>query len=190
MRCPVGLRGTALEWLTTPGIPTPATGAQKKGAGLIFREAEPYESYEAASQYIEDQSDKWGPLIAVRYQDLVEELPEKRKAKHAELERQWLELNRERQAYPRQVFERVTQGATVLKTCSGCGSRLAVARMAYAKHSVNCPICDGNLMLTASDVKKIAAMDVKLTKLRQAMKDLYVHKDNGTQWLVGGWCPS
>jgi hypothetical protein len=61
---------------------------------------------------------------------------------------------------------------------------------AYFRHGTNCPICDGNLMLSPADFKKMAVMDAKLEKLRQARQRLLVSKDNGVQWLVGGWCPS
>lgn len=158
----------------------------KQGAGVIFPVGHTFKNHEEATRYIQDQSDKWGPLIAVRFQNLVEELPEKRKAKHDELRDQWLELDRARREYPRQVLERVRTGSSAFKTCSGCGSRLAVARMS----SLNCPLCDSNLMLTGSDIKKLASMQSKLDKLLKAREDLRISVDKGVQWLVGGWCPS
>lgn len=166
-------------------------------AGLTFPVTEAFASTAAAEEYISENQDKWGPLMAVKAVS-KRELPldvARQDATLQALAQQLKELQNKLWNQPHEILARVRAGKSKLKGCSNCGSQISVAHL----RGSNCPVCNHGFLATATDEKQRQALDTKITQLRakvQAREDFLrkkVHKTTDTSdtlWVVGGWCAS
>lgn len=163
-----------------------------------------------ADDWLTDNSDKWGPLIAVKVLSAPKDvntksIDSKLEAANTKLRNLLIEVgernacgNTEVKPLVGTVLERVKSGKSKFKGCDDCGSKVSTAHL---KHHV-CPVCGNKeFLLTDTDKMKLHKLNVKLAALKADISDLEdkrkskidvaVKADknkNNWVWLVGGWC--
>lgn len=186
---------------------------EKKGDGLSI-ENKQFDDRKLAYEYIENASQKHGPLLAVRAkvkvpvtlaavyraENAVSEFDKTIEGKHG------LEWKERVRLYPRSNndtgfyadhLKRLKSAKSKTKACPKCGHRYVVAHIS----SPDCYHCKSfDVFLTAAEQKRLARLNAKSDQLRSKVRDLRaVHEEakrnndkirNTTclKWVVGGWC--
>jgi predicted RNA-binding Zn-ribbon protein involved in translation (DUF1610 family) len=186
---------------------------EKIGKGLSHGN-KTFHSYEDADDWLVNNADKWGPLIAVKLLRVpkncnLKSIDRKLEAENKKLRNLLIEVgelgafcnaNAEVKPLLRTVLERVKSGKSKFKSCDDCGSKVSTAHL---KHHV-CPVCGNkDFLLTDTDKKKLQKMHEKIDALRADISDLEDQRKskieaatkadknkNNWHWLVGGWCSS
>lgn len=175
------------------------TWAEKSGC-VITRET--FNSYDEAEDWVCENNDKWGELVAVKFLRKEKAKPNKNLAKIESLNAKVREVHTFlginchgfHNSYAYTVLKRVQSGKTKFKACPSCDSKIAVQHLT----NVNCPVCrNAEILYNTSDQKKIAVQEAKLDKLNAELSKLHkagniepkLTKDNWA-WFVGGFCSS
>lgn len=173
---------------------------EKKGQGFdVCRAGEPLLGEDAAVEYIEEHSDRWGLLAlrVCRVDDVTAKSFDK-KIQQACSKRKSLEDTLHGKKSVRALaLERIQAAKSQHRQCTNCHSRLAVK---YLK-SANCPVCgELDFLLSKTDLLKLDKAEAKKItvtteieslqkkKLAKALSVASVDKPDTWFWLVGGWC--
>ncbi|MDA8651674.1 hypothetical protein N9L75_03770 [Porticoccaceae bacterium] len=172
---------------------------EKQGEGFKVCPYTPLLGEDAAEEYIDEHSDRWG-LLALRVcrVDDVAAKSFNKKIQQACIKRKSLEDTLHGKRSVRALaLERIQAAKSQHRQCANCHSRLAVK---YLK-SANCPVCgELDFLLSKTDLLKLdkaAAKNIAITteieslhkkKLAKALSAASVDKPDTWFWLVGGWC--
>lgn len=166
-------------------------------SGLSINESKVFATVQEATDHISDHQEKWGPLLAVPAWVQME-LPDKEALADKplqELVAQMSEINNLIWQQNSTIVKRTKEGKTRMRGCGSCESRINVEHL----RSVNCPVCNQNLLRTPTDDKQLEAWRNKLKALQEKaaarrlklVQAKYKLKDPTQKvWVVGGWCAS
>ena len=162
-----------------------------------------------AHDWLQDNCDKWGPLVAVKVVELPESLGkglltkiDKLKKKREELYVKFtspIHSNRVG-SFRAEILNRIKNGKSKTKGCSKCGSSIAVSQL----KRLDCPVCgQEDFILTSTDnlklekgLAQVEDIKIKIASLEKEHEELvsaYISKNEHKlkwHWEVGAWCSS
>jgi DNA-directed RNA polymerase subunit RPC12/RpoP len=170
----------------------------KRGSPYFPTLAQPFDSVEAAEEYISDNNDKWDSVHAVlAYEspqlprDHVSEALKTLRAKQDELFRKFHSFN------DLVVRADAAKLKSEFKGCEHCSSRINIKRYLASNYGrIDCPVCRGTFLWKPAheaakkrlegDVQKAKdAVEAQITKETKKLK-----LEKKLVWVVGGWCSS
>lgn len=190
-----------------------ANWASNGGLNILSRS---FASIQEASDYIQQNQSKYDRVMAVRVGDFNRKFPES--AADKKLVEDHSKISLEVEGFHEEIFRRALAGKTAKRGCSHCGSAIALKAIplpkaprhgasvsfgySYSQVSdipqyrliTDCPVCLKNLLVTATDEKRLESLKVKHKSLSQKLKEAessYKAKMNGDKnmplWYLGGW---
>ena len=170
-------------------------GWNMKHGAVIFDEQKVFDSTQAAHEYIGNENDKHGSLLAVPAisRKSLNHAQTMADAKYKELWDAIQTLQRECLSQNATIVTRVRESKSAFKACTGCGSKISTKHL----RSVTCPVCNANLLRTPTDDKKLEALkkreQAQSIKLKQRYEVLLKRAFPPGElqkkvWVVGGWC--
>ena len=177
---------------------------EKIDSGLKVRSDLSFSSLDEANDWLMDNCEKWGSLIAVKFYSV------KPSAKVDAIKIKINEINNRINYFDRyinshsqdsihaEIAKRASRGKRKLISCPSCDSKIAAVHITMNV----CPVCrQENWLTTKTDLKRIEATRQKIKKLEgdcAALNDKIdtinkkANKAEGAnwQWLVGAWCSS
>lgn len=182
------------------------TWGTKLNDSLLFPNEPTFLSSNLASEWLDLNCEKSGPLLAIRvanngkadlsrFESRLETLEERRQVVVRELGVGYPIKD----SYLGKIVARVKASKSKLKTCSDCSSKISVEHI----RDTDCPVCGSQSYLyTEADIKKFDSLADKLTVLNDNIKDVESDRDIYIQslatkasnddwyWMVGGLCRS
>lgn len=166
-------------------------------SGLRIDESKVFESSNEAHDFLSETAEKWGPLVAVPFEQ-KQSIPRATllaDPAYKALQDDWqANYTAQRHHHPL-IVRRTKEGKSAFKTCGACNSKINVKHL----ESTDCPVCRGNLLCTPTDDKRKAALVAKSQSLKtkmelreQAMlKNLHNGMAPPTKfWKIAGICAS
>jgi hypothetical protein len=162
------------------------SGTWVEASGLKIT-SQSFPTIDQASDYLQDKAEKWGPVMAVKARIPQEGkgFPQT-KADHALVEKK-TSLTRELMGYPAAIITRSRQAKSKTVGCKHCSSQISRQHL----RGTDCPVCRQNLLVTATDQKKIDSLKSQLADLttKMAARELeLMNKTSNTVWVLGAWC--
>jgi hypothetical protein len=170
-------------------------GTFGSGSGLAITN-KTFASDNEAHNWIADNAEKWGNILAVKVGDFNAGYFGT-KAGKALLEK--LEaLVDESDVFDTNLVKRAKAGKSKFRSCPKCESKIAVKylggyggfssseRHAYFKVTA-CPVCGSEFLRTPTDQKRYDSLQARLTKVKQEVaKRKKEETTGGAHWLLGG----
>jgi hypothetical protein len=164
---------------------------------------------EKACEWLSDNADKRGPLLAVKVLQPVKasvtaSIDKKihaERIKHSDLNVEAGGGNygyRTGKAVPQMnsILLRVKDSKSKFKGCEYCGSKVSIAHISQ----FSCPVCSNkDFLLTDTDKKRFERLESKIAKSKEILKSLQEQREAKFQsalnpdkwnWIVGGNCSS
>jgi DNA-directed RNA polymerase subunit RPC12/RpoP len=169
----------------------------KSGLPTFARLAQPFETVDAAEEYIDKTNDKWGPLTVVPAYEMPD-LPRDHKSEALEtLKKKVASLNTQLYRFNElHVRADAAKLKSAFKACEHCSSKIHLKSFLVKNLGIDCPVCKGTFLLKPAHVtlqaritkdrdKAVEAVTAQEGKERKRLKI-----DRRLVWVVGGWCSS
>lgn len=145
-----------------------------------------FKDSKTAHEWLSDNTEKWGPALAVKVGDFSNVFPKTDSDK--KLAASFAELSKTIGNWDTDIIKRVKAGKSLQRTCAKCASKITVS---YIKSNA-CPVCaDKGFLQTETDDKKLTALKLKYNDMQKKMdeaKQKSNEKNKDSYWLVGALC--
>lgn len=148
-----------------------------------------FKTMDEAQQYVENNTRKWEPALAVKVGDFSKALFNTPKGK--KLITQVTELRATVEGFDKELLKNLSTQKSLFKSCIHCGSKISVKHFVKGS-STSCPVCSKEFVKAPKDTEKLKKLyaDIMVKeKDLQVMKVEYSKKmgDKKPCWYVGGW---
>ncbi len=188
------------------------SGTMANSRGLTIS-AKEFNTYEEAEDWLSDNTQKWGPAIAVKVGKFMPLFPVTKKDQL--LQTNYNNTKEALENFEINIVTRTKNQKSAKKTCTHCGSSISIKHLELPKkwkvstskydniepaykfsgkyYLVNlrqltdCPVCNHNLLLTDTDTKQKSMLEVKYKELAKKLADakkVYEQKMKNKQ---GSW---
>lgn len=172
--------------------------------GLVI-EDKIFNSFEEAEEYLQENTQKWENLLAVRAKTPAT-LPNRatlnasaqaqfnhHTAKIAAIKKSLSQTQSTIFNFDLEIVNKWRRGKSKFKTCPACESFLRVAYL--TRH--RCPVCNQEFPRTATEQaafetakNKVAALEAQLVQAEKSARKAVGVPETEVVWVVAGWCAS
>lgn len=147
-----------------------------------------FKNSDDAFSWLEENTQKWGPALAVKCGDFSKLFPQT--AGDKKLNDSFLLMEKELKNWDTDILKRVKSAKSLQRTCSKCASKVSVS---FLKTN-SCPVCNSDKFLqTETDDKKLIALKTKFKDVSEKLtiaRKKFNEKASPAYWAVGALCSS